>query len=131
MPIKETTAGHPSREALLQCEADRSLHCHRCGREIVRLALRDGKLVVASPLRRMRLSAEELGQEPARLLGAPPATLHEAMLNAYQDGLDYYCPDCDAMYCEAEFRCIPQWDEGFYDYTLGLCPEGHERVVDD
>jgi hypothetical protein len=131
MSIKETSAGVPMRAALEACEADRRLLCSLCGREIVRLALREGRLVVASPLRRLRLSREALRQDPARLLHAAPPALHAAMSAAHHDGLDFYCPDCDALYCEAHYRCIPRWDDGFYDDTLGVCPEGHERIVDD
>jgi hypothetical protein len=131
MATKETTAGIPMRSVLEQCDADRSLHCHLCGLEIVRIALQEDRLVVASPLRRLRLKAEDLGKAPAALLGVEPARLHAAMMTAHHDGLEFYCPDCDAMYCERHYRCIPQWDEGFYDYTLGICPEGHERIVDD
>jgi hypothetical protein len=25
----------------------------------------------------------------------------------------------------------PVFDEGFYEYTLGTCPRGHEQIVDD
>ncbi len=131
MSIKETTCGHPMRSALERCEADRTLHCEECGREVVRLALRKDLLVVASPLRRMGISQDKLGEAPAMLLHAGAPTLHQAMQHANHDGLDFYCPDCDRQYCEAEYRCLPQWDDGFYDYTLGICPEGHERIVDD
>ncbi len=131
MSYKETTAGVPDRAAFEQTEASRRLHCDRCGREVVRLALREDRLVVSSPLRRLRLDAQDLGRDPLALLMASRPALHEAMLRAHQDGLDFYCPGCDAMLCEAHYRCIPQWDEGFYDHTLGVCPEGHERILDD
>ena len=131
MSLKETTAGVPCRDALERCDADRSLHCDLCQREIVRLAVRGDRLVVASPLRRICMDAEALGVAPGELMVADPPILHAAMVKTHQDGLDFYCPECDRMYCEAHFRCVPQWDEGFYDCTLGICPEGHERIVDD
>ena len=131
MSVKETSAGVPCRDALERCEADRSLHCDLCQREIVRLAVRGDQLVVASPLRRLGMDAGALNVAPTALLQADPLTLHAAMVRAHQDGLDFYCPECDKLYCEAHYRCVPQWDEGFYDYTLGICPEGHERIVDD
>jgi hypothetical protein len=28
-------------------------------------------------------------------------------------------------------RCEPRWEDGFYDETLGICPQGHQRVMDD
>ncbi len=131
MSFKETSAGIPHRQAFEQTEADRSLHCSLCGREIVRIALRGARLVVASPLRRLRLDAEALGADPAALLHAAPAAVHAGMMRAHQDGLDFYCPDCDALYCEAHYHLRPRWDEGFYDDTEGTCPAGHTRIVDD
>jgi hypothetical protein len=48
------------------------------------------------------------------------------------DFVAFHCWECGKVYCE---RCwtlgAPVFDEGFYDYTLGTCPEGHEQVVDD
>ena len=43
----------------------------------------------------------------------------------------FYCPDCDLNYCRADWRTIPIFDEGFYDYTMGICPRGHRHTVDD
>ncbi len=131
MSSKESTAGVPMREAFEKADADRSLFCAACRKEIVRLALRDEQFVVASPIRRLRLSEADLGVHPGLLLTADPMLLHEYMKEAHQDGLDFYCPECDAMLCEDHYHCIPQWDEGFYDYTLGVCFVGHERVMDD
>jgi predicted RNA-binding Zn-ribbon protein involved in translation (DUF1610 family) len=113
MGTKETTAGVPDRAAFEQTEASVRLRCDQCGREIVRLALREDRLVISSPLRRLRLDAAALGCDPLALLTASKPALHRAMVRAHQDGLDFYCPDCDALYCEAHFRCIPKWDEGY------------------
>ena len=130
--IKESTGGIAYREAFEGAEADRSLHCDLCDREIVRLAVRDDCLVVASPLRRIGMDGEELrGRDPAALLRAKPPALHQALMDASRDGLDFYCPDCDQMICEDHYHLRPVWDDGFYDYTLGTCPAGHQRIVDD
>jgi hypothetical protein len=34
----------------------------------------------------------------------------------------FYCPDCDLNYCRTDWHTIPIFDEGFYDYTMGICP---------
>jgi len=129
---KETTAGRPSREALEACRSDHALVAACCDLEVVRLAFEGDRLVVASPLRRYTLRAEDLqGSSPRQAAQLPLAALHDLIQRADRDGLDFYCPDCDALYCERHYRCRPQFDEGFYDYTLACCPRGHERVIDD
>ncbi|MHA1195697.1 MAG: hypothetical protein ACTSRH_03190 [Promethearchaeota archaeon] len=47
------------------------------------------------------------------------------------EGLDAYCPQCDKIYCRNHYNALEEWDEGFYDYTEGTCPEGHTRIIDD
>ncbi len=47
-------------------------------------------------------------------------------------GIDSYCPECDACYCEEHFHVNAVIDEdGFYDYSTGYCPHMHERILDD
>jgi len=43
----------------------------------------------------------------------------------------FYCSDCGLNYCRADWRTIVLVDEGFYDCTMGWCPNGHEHIVDD
>ena len=46
----------------------------------------------------------------------------------------FYCYECQASYCQ---DCWTSWivmdDEfpGWYDCTDGICPKGHERMIDD
>jgi hypothetical protein len=48
------------------------------------------------------------------------------------DFVAFHCAACNAIYCDTCWQLGPPvFDEGFYDYTLGTCPEGHEQVVDD
>jgi hypothetical protein len=46
----------------------------------------------------------------------------------------FYCPECGRCYC------IKHWDmnvvfdsewTSWYDYTEGICPRGHKRMIDD
>ena len=48
-----------------------------------------------------------------------------------EEGIDAYCPKCDAIYCEEHYSTREYWDEGFYDYTEGICPKGHKRIIHD
>jgi hypothetical protein len=43
----------------------------------------------------------------------------------------FYCPDCAQNYCRAGWRTHVLSDDGFYDCTMGQCPNGHERMIDD
>ncbi len=47
------------------------------------------------------------------------------------EGLDAYCPKCDKIYCWEHFNAREEYDDGFYDCTMGECPNGHRRMIDD
>lgn len=47
------------------------------------------------------------------------------------EGLDAFCPDCGKIYCREHYQITMEMDEGFYDCSYGLCPEGHRRMIDD
>ena len=48
-----------------------------------------------------------------------------------EDGLDCYCPECDKIFCREHYQPREEWDEGFYDCTYAVCPDGHRRKIDD
>lgn len=43
----------------------------------------------------------------------------------------FYCPDCDLNYCRADWDTYVLVDQGFYDCTMGICPNAHRHMVDD
>lgn len=43
----------------------------------------------------------------------------------------FYCPDCQLNYCGNHWNTNVVFDESFYDYTMGTCPNGHQYMVDD
>ena len=59
--------------------------------------------------------------------------LHNYLIKycSFEDGIDAYCPQCDKIYCREHYNVKIVWDNGFYDYAIGKCPEGHERIIDD
>jgi len=61
------------------------------------------------------------------------AEAHQLLQNyvPMEQGIDAYCPDCDKIYCWEHYNAIEEFDDGFYDYTQGTCPEGHSRMIDD
>jgi len=47
------------------------------------------------------------------------------------EGLDAYCPECNKIYCWEHYNVREEYDDGFYDFSYGECPEGHKRMIDD
>jgi hypothetical protein len=47
------------------------------------------------------------------------------------EGMDAYCPECDKVYCWEHYDARVEYDDGFYDCTMGECPAGHRRMIDD
>ena len=45
--------------------------------------------------------------------------------------LPFYCAQCRVNYGHAEWSPIPVFDDGFFDYLEGTCPEGHRRMLQD
>jgi hypothetical protein len=43
----------------------------------------------------------------------------------------FYCPDCELNYCAKDWDTHVMLDDGFYDCTMGTCPNGHRHMVDD
>lgn len=43
----------------------------------------------------------------------------------------FWCPTCRTCYCERHWDTDVVFDEGFYDCTYGMCPEGHRHKLDD
>lgn len=43
----------------------------------------------------------------------------------------FCCRECGANYCEQCWTSWMEFDESFYDCTRGLCPRGHEQILDD
>ncbi len=57
-----------------------------------------------------------------------PAELRRIL---YWEAAPFHCPDCGLNYCHAHWRGFPRFDEGSYDCTIGICPAGHEHMIDD
>jgi len=56
---------------------------------------------------------------------------HDFLIQEDCEGLDYYCPECDRIYCLNHYQITPYFENEFYEYSTGKCPLGHERIVDD
>lgn len=55
----------------------------------------------------------------------------EAMVSML-DAARVYCRHCRLLYCWDDWsNKEPIYDEGYYDYTRGVCPHGHTGIIDD
>jgi hypothetical protein len=72
------------------------------------------------------------GAELRSLLEAIRSADYAAARRVDVDFVAFHCWKCDCSYCERCWRIgPPEFDEGFYDYTKAVCPQGHEQIVDD
>ena len=119
-----------------------TLACARCGRSAAEVALLPGSEHGDSAWRhRDRLERTDFMGSLIRFGEAESLTqLFEAICRQDfaaarkidPDFVSFHCLPCSRAYCQACWQMdAPVFDEGFYDYTMGVCPEGHRQIVDD
>lgn len=53
---------------------------------------------------------------------------------SFFEGLDAYCYRCNRVYCRDHYEIQVVMSDDFpgaYDCTMGICPRGHKRKIDD
>ncbi len=119
-----------------------TLPCARCGRAAAEISLLLASVQGAGPFSdRDRLErADFMGTVTkfgayAHLLALFEWLARQDFAAARGEDADFvafHCRVCNQAYCEKCWQIgAPVFDEGFYDYTLGTCPAGHEQIVDD
>ena len=131
MISKLTNEGFPMQSSLERNLnlADFVLNCSICKIPTVAIKKENRGVTISSPLRRFYIknSKAYLFLQKNNLKG-----LDEFLSKEHYDGLDFYCQDCNLIYCINHSLVWPVFeDDGWYDYTLMRCPKGHERIVDD
>lgn len=107
--------------------------CSICGNVAVVITQEQSGIFINSALRRFSLhssSPEVISALLQDLKEGKFQKVHQALLKV-SNGLDYYCPDCDRFYCADHYEVIPQFEEGWYDFSMATCPYGHRRIMDD
>ena len=69
-----------------------------------------------------------------RLAAALRAADAEALMAIDADYAPFWCPTCAVAYCRDHLETWIVFDDempGWYDHTMGRCPAGHERMIDD
>jgi hypothetical protein len=119
-----------------------TIACARCGRAAAEIALLPASAAGESPWHdRPRLERTDfLGTVthfgPPDELEAAFRLLQQGQLEVLRGSLAdfaaFFCWTCRLPYCESCWHPGgPVFDEGYYDYTLGTCPAGHEQIIDD
>jgi hypothetical protein len=54
-----------------------------------------------------------------------------ALFEIEQEYAPFWCPKCRASYCREHYRSWPVFDDCFFDCLRGVCPKGHERILED
>ena len=99
--------------------------CSICGAVAGTVEVQDGQL------RRESYIGVQLRPAPATPIPADPAELFAIDLEL----APFWCPECEAVYCgehwthwmEFDHDILPAW----MDSIRGICPEGHERMLED
>jgi hypothetical protein len=99
------------------------LYEHDDGGEIIRDSF-------TSPLT-LRVGTEDCERIRSAIRAGDIQTLHEF----YLEVASFYCPDCGTCYCGDHWVRWSAFDdeEGFdwLDSIRGLCPRGHQRMLED
>lgn len=112
--------------------------CDKCGHPalFVTLIPEDAR----HPLQEGRNQALMCANHEIRIIGAPEiqeltkcleSRDFEAMCK-YTDAALIHCRKCNTLYCWDDWSQIaPVYDGTFYDYTTGVCPNGHTATIKD
>jgi len=112
-PSPQVTGGfHAPAETLFEARASHIRACARWHRTVSR--------PVAGPLR----VAPDAWSRIASI--RPPVIYKRERLY-----VPFWCAICQASYCTDHWSKRTAYDDGFYDCTYGVCPLGHEGILDD
>ncbi|MFX1288056.1 MAG: hypothetical protein ACFFFY_05825 [Promethearchaeota archaeon] len=114
------------------------LPCSVCGRKAVEYKIGYGRFdelesLVYSGITHSRSLSKALANELFKIFKAEDLLgIHQFMQKYHSfEGLDAYCPNCNKIYCWEHYNAREEYDDGFYDCTMGECPAGHRRMIDD
>jgi len=112
--------------------------CSVCGKNSVEYKIGYGRFdeqesLVYTGITHSRSLRKDLANELFEILKNEDLLgVHQFMQEHHSiEGLDAYCPKCDKIYCWEHFNAREEYDDGFYDCTMGECPVGHRRMIDD
>jgi hypothetical protein len=112
----------------------RTFRCFECGSTAgtVRLATSwlGLCLEVSSFTSELKAPVSQLGETVADLVAAMDSA--KALYNCDHEFAPFFCPICDRCYCGEHWRRWDVFDEdGWHDSIRGVCPQGHERMLEE
>ena len=119
-------------------ESEYNLRCSLCGKVAVVLRLgiwtytKTESLIYTGITHEVALSVKD-AERIFKLLEKDNIAQVHSIIDDHPscEGIDAYCPECDKIYCWEHYNPIQEFDDGFYDCTVGTCPKGHKRMIDD
>ncbi len=97
--------------------------CSVCSREAGRLQIEGDELRRTS----FTSTLTQTATDEARAAIADAAALYRIDFEL----VPFYCPECEAVYCDAHWRREDVFEDGLHDSIRGTCPQGHERMLED
>lgn len=111
---------------------DIALYCSVCEKKAILFKFLGERIIqIMSAQRCYAVECQDIDAFKKRLQNRDFKLVHEFLIKKDYDGLDYYCPECDKIYCIDHYAIFPIFEDSFYDYSVGVCPSGHKREVDD
>ncbi|MDP7025242.1 MAG: HD domain-containing protein [Kiritimatiellia bacterium] len=105
--------------------------CAKCGAEAGRItAIPDEKRLVVEGII-CDFSTQPDSERFPKQLEQVRSGDTEAFLGEDGGWTQSYCRHCEKFYCRKHWDTGVVYDDGFYDYTEGTCPEGHRIKLDD
>ena len=97
--------------------------CGLCGKEAGTLTCADGEL------RRVSFTSVLTQRETPAVRAALGSA--RALYELDFELAPFYCPVCDRSYCGEHWSATDVFEDGVHDSIRGICPEGHERTLED
>lgn len=111
---------------------DIAIYCSICEKKAILFQFFKKRMIqIMSAQRSYVVECQNIDVFKERLQNKDFKLIHEFLVEKDYEGLDYYCPECDKIYCIDHYAISPIFEGVFYDYSVGVCPFGHERWVDD
>ena len=119
-------------------DSEYHLPCSVCGKIAVECKIGYGlfdkqESLVYSGITHSRSLSKSLANQLFKIMKKEDLSGIHSFMKAYLcfEGMDAYCPECDKVYCWEHYNARVEYDDGFYDCTMGECPAGHRRMIDD
>lgn len=134
----EKKSSEPIKKVIKVSDSEYHLPCSVCGKISVKCKIGYGRFdkqesLVYSGITHSRSLSKSLANKLFKMLKKEDLSGVHSFMEEHLcfEGMDAYCPKCDKNYCWEHYNARVEYDDGFYDCTMGECPAGHRRMIDD